>query len=220
MARRLGVSRDDVVAAAMRVCDQRGLGDLTVAAVAAEVGCRPPSVYHHVDGLAGLVRAVTFVAAEQLLATLESAAKGIEDPLAAMAAAAHDWGVRHPARFDALRRAVDADADPELAAARSQVLLPVQDALVGLGVPASDRATLLAALVAAVRGCIAADLDAGTNLDPAMAESRATGRQLLLRLVLDHVAEVGAAARSGERAAATGTDHAVARPDDAAQANT
>ena len=73
MARRLGVSRSDIIDAAVRVCDREGLAGLTVAAVAAEVGCRPPSVYHHVDGLDGLLRAVTFVAAEQLVAAMEAA---------------------------------------------------------------------------------------------------------------------------------------------------
>ena len=210
MARRLGVSRGDVVAAAVRVCDREGLHGLTVAAVAADVGCRPPSVYHHVDGLDGLVRAVTFVAAEQLVAVLEGAGRGngATGALEPMIAAAHDWGVRHPGRFDALRRPVDADADPELAAARSQVLLPVQDALVALGVPAPRRAALVAALVAAVRGCIAADLDA--ERDHSTTGARTAGRELLVRLLLDHVASLGGGAEPGAGAprVATGTDDA------------
>ncbi len=162
MARRLGVSREDVIAAAVRVGDRAGLDGLTVAAVAAEVGCRPPSVYHHVDGLDGLVRAVTLVAAIHLTDHLEEVARDTDgrQRLRALLHGAHRWGVQHPARFDALRRPVDPDVDPELAAARAAVLLPVQDALVKLGVPAEHRAPLLAALVAAVRGCIAADIDA------------------------------------------------------------
>lgn len=210
MARRLGVAREDVVSAAVRVCDREGLDGLTVAAVAAEVGCRPPSVYHHVDGLAGLVRAVTFVAAEQLLAALEAARQDDDRALPRMAAAAHDWGVRHPARFDALRRPVDAGAEPELAAARSQVMLPVQDALIELGVRPRERATLMAALVAAVRGSIAADIDGGDQQD--RIDARAAGRDLLLDLLLDHIAAV-----------ATGTDDVTTgarRLDDATRANT
>lgn len=200
MARRLGVSREDVIAAAVRVGDRARLDGLTVAAVAAEVGCRPPSVYHHVDGLDGLVRAVTLVAADHLTDRLGVAARETDgrERLRALLEAAHRWGVEHPARFDALRRPVDPDADPELAAARAAVLLPVQDALVELGVPAEHRAPLLAALVAAVRGCIAADLDA-TTADATTADAttgrdgappdgaRAAGHELLLRLLLDHV---------------------------------
>lgn len=195
MARRLGVSREDVIAAAVRVGDRARLDGLTVAAVAAEVGCRPPSVYHHVDGLDGLVRAVTLVAADHLTEQLELAARDTDgrQRLRALLEAAHRWGVEHPARFDALRRPVDPDADPELAAARAAVLLPVQDVLVELGVPPEHRAPLLAALVAAVLGCIAADLDARAVRATAGRDdvppdgARAAGHELLVRLLLDHV---------------------------------
>lgn len=193
MARRLGVSREDVIAAAVRICDREGLAGLTVAAVADEVGCRPPSVYHHVDGLDGVVRAVTLVAADHLTGQLQLAARDTDgiDRLQAMLRAAHRWGLEHPGRFEALRRPVDARADPELAAARAEVLLPVQDVLVDLGVPAERRAPLLAALLAAVQGCIAAELEAGGGADegddPPMATARTAGRELLLRLLVEHV---------------------------------
>lgn len=190
MARRLGVSREDVVAAAVRIGDRDGLDGLTVAAVATEVGCRPPSVYHHVDGLDGLVRAVTLVAADHLTTQLQLAARDAEglERLHAMLQAAHRWGVGHPGRFDALRRPVDPGADPELAAARVGVLLPVQDVLVELDVPADRRAPLLAALVAAVRGGIAAELDAGGVGDGGAIDPAVTaGHELLVRLLLDHV---------------------------------
>lgn len=190
MARRLGVSREDVVTAAVRICDRDGLDGLTVAAVATEVGCRPPSVYHHVDGLDGLVRALTLVAADHLTGQLQLAARDVDglEALQAMLLAAHRWGVDHPGRFDALRRPVAPDADPELAAARAGVLLPVQDVLVELGVPAARRAALLAALVAAARGCIAAALDVGSTGDDApMDAPLPAGRELLVRLLLDHI---------------------------------
>ena len=48
MARRLGISRDDVLAAAVKLT-QRGQR-LTVAAVAHELDCKPPSIYHHLPG--------------------------------------------------------------------------------------------------------------------------------------------------------------------------
>lgn len=193
VARRLGVSREDVIAAAVRIADRDGLAGLTVAAVAGEVGCRPPSIYHHVDGLDGLVRAVTLVAADHLTSLMQRTARDAEgtERLRAMATAAHQWGIEHPGRFDALRRPVDATADPEVAAARAGVLLPLQDVLVDLGVPAERRAPLLLALVAAVRGCVAADLEAppGPNEGdgPGAAGRREAGRELLVGLLVDHV---------------------------------
>lgn len=191
MARRLGVSRDDVVAAAVRIGDRDGLDGLTVAAVATEVGCRPPSVYHHVDGLDGLVRALTLVAADHLTSQLQLAARDADglEALRAILLAAHRWGVGHPGRFAALDRPVEPSADPELAAARAGVLLPVRDVLVELGVPAARRRPVLAALVAAVRGCIAAELALGRIGDDngSMDATLAAGHELLVRLLLDHV---------------------------------
>lgn len=191
MARRLGVSREDVVAAAVRVCDRNGIAGLTVAAVAAEVGCRPPSVYHHVEGLDGVLRAVTLVAATHLVDELERAIRDQEGLAAvrAMVAAARAWGVAHPGRFAALRNPTGSRADPELAAARAAVLLPVQDALAAAGVPRAQRPPLVAALIAAVRGCIAADLEAGTGGPPTLADARLAGHDLLVGLLLDHIAQ-------------------------------
>lgn len=207
MARRLGVSREDVIAAAVKVCDRDGVAGLTVAAVAGEVGCRPPSVYHHVDGLDGLLRAITFLAIEDLSAAVEAAAGDTPaERLRAMVRATHEWAVSHPARYDAVTRRIDSAADPELAAARAQLLLPVQDALIDLGVPPADRPSLVAATLATVRGSIAADLDASADSDHV--EARAAGRDLLLQLVLDHIAATYGAT------AATVTA-GVGRPDDA-----
>lgn len=206
VARRLGVAREDVVAAAVRVCDRSGVAGLTVAAVAEEVGCRPPSVYHHVDGLDGLVRAVTLVAAEQLATALVAAGRDAgEGALAAIVTVAHDWGIRHPARYDALRRPLDAADDPDLVAARAAILLPVHDALSSLGIPTADRPQLVAAIVAAVRGCIAADLDAPADDDSLAAEARAAGHQLLIDLVLDHVESVRGRALAAEAPVGTGS---------------
>lgn len=192
MARRLGVSRDDVVAAAVSVADRDGLGELTVAAVASEVGCRPPSVYHHVDGLDGLLRAVALVAAEDLSATLEAAVQDRtgRDAVAALTEAAHGWGVAHPARFEAVRRPIDAAEHPDLAAACNATLLPFQDALLDAGVPAEQRPTVLAALLTAIRGGVLADIDASDHdvLEPT---ARRAGRELVIGLVLDHLATLG-----------------------------
>lgn len=191
MARRLGVSREDVIAAAVRVCDRDGSDGLTVAAVAAEVGCRPPSVYHHVEGLDGVLRAVTLVAAAHLVDELQDAIRDQEGVAAvrAVVSAARQWGLAHPGRFAALRTPVGPDADPELAAARAAVLLPVQDALAAAGVPRAQRPALVAALVAAVRGCISADLDAETRGTATPADARTVGHDLLVELLLGHIAQ-------------------------------
>ena len=55
MARRRGLDRDDVIAAAIRIVDTDGLDALSLKGVADALGVQSPSLYSHVDGLNGLL---------------------------------------------------------------------------------------------------------------------------------------------------------------------
>lgn len=191
MARRLGVSREDVIAAAVRLSDDEGLAALTVAAVADAVGCRPPSVYHHVDGLAGLSRAVALVATEDLISTLAEATDGLDgmEACTALVDATRAWGAAHPHRVAALRYHDDVD-DPELGNARAEALLIFQDAVAGLGIPAEQRPPLVAMLMAALRGAIDGGHDAERHEGDGLGEARIAGTDLLIELALGHLASV------------------------------
>lgn len=190
MARRLGVSRDDVIAAAVTVSDRDGFGALTVAAVADEVGCRPPSVYHHVDGLSGLAQAVALHATRDLIDRLQAATEDTEgmDTLRGLTAASRDWGLAHPTRVDATMLQATDDEAPELGAARDEVLLQWQDAVAGIGVPAPDRPPLVAALIAATHGCVSVERAAAQRGNAEMADARRAGQDLLVELLMDHLA--------------------------------
>lgn len=168
MARRLGVSRQDVVDAAVRVVDDHGLDALTVAAVAGQVGCRPPSVYHHVDGLDGLVRAVALVGAQDLRETLGGASGGVP----ALLEAALDYASHRGGRFDAVLRAVPPDTDEELVEARRAVLDTVRHALAEHGAPGLDVDEWLVVATAAVRGLVAVERVREPGDDAARAAAR------------------------------------------------
>ena len=195
MARRLGVSREDVIAAAVRLSDDGGLEALTVAAVADAVGCRPPSVYHHVDGLAGLSRAVSLSATRDLIATLEEATDGLDgmDACAALVDATRAWGGAHPHRVAALRYHDDIE-DPELSTARAETLLLFQDAVAGLGIPAEERPPLVSMLLSALRGAIDGGHDATRHDGDGLGEARVAGNDLLVELAMGHLATVAARA--------------------------
>jgi AcrR family transcriptional regulator len=189
-----------VVAAAVLVCDRDGLAGLTVAAVAGEVGCRPPSVYHHVDGLAGLSRAVALVATRDLVATLQDAVAdrtGL-DACTALAAATRAWAAAHPHRVEALRYHDDVE-DPELETARAGALLLFQDTIAGLGIAPADRPALVAMLLAALRGAIDAANDSKHHDTEGLDAARATGHDLLVDLALEHLAAVAAGAPASPR---------------------
>ena len=51
---RAGLNGDRVVDEAERIADEVGLANLTLAALAERLGVRQPSLYKHIDGLAGL----------------------------------------------------------------------------------------------------------------------------------------------------------------------
>jgi AcrR family transcriptional regulator len=193
------VSRDDVIAAAVRVCDRGGLDGLTVAAVAGEVGCRPPSVYHHVDGLDGLQRAVALEAARDLHGRLDDA---VDDrrgraALEAIASTVASWSRERAGAWAALCRPVDGELDPTLHVARCDLLAPATRALEDVGVSEEARGRWSTAFVAACRGVAAVQVDG----EPGTASDRAAAHDLLVSLLLDRlVSEAPATGRAGDPA--------------------
>jgi AcrR family transcriptional regulator len=76
MARSVGITREQVIAVAAELADAHGLDQLALAHVAAQLGVRLPSLYNHVDGLAGLRRELTLLGLRDLLQRLSHAAIG------------------------------------------------------------------------------------------------------------------------------------------------
>jgi AcrR family transcriptional regulator len=117
MARR-GLDTGRVIDAAVSIADRDGLDAVTLARVADSLGVRPPSLYHHVDGRDGLLRAIALRAVGELTARLQAAALGRAGP-EALAAAAHayrDYAHAHPGRYAAtLRAAAPDDAEHDRA---------------------------------------------------------------------------------------------------------
>jgi AcrR family transcriptional regulator len=126
---RAGLDRERVVGAAADLADAEGLGAVTLARVAAGLGVRAPSLYHHVAGRDDLVARVALRAVRELGAALRTAATGRAGPeaLSAVARAHRDYARAHPGRY-ATTVAVPAHADPALRAAAGdavEVLLAV-----------------------------------------------------------------------------------------------
>lgn len=97
----------DAHAAAWRIADAEGINDLTMTAVAREVGVSPPALYRYFDGRDGLIRALYQDATDQLLAYVTEAAErqdadDISAQLHTASRAVLDWSVAHPAAFDLL----------------------------------------------------------------------------------------------------------------------
>lgn len=143
MARSVGISRAQVVAAAAELADAQGLDQLTLAQVAERVGVRLPSIYNHVAGLPGLRRELALLGVRELGARMSRAAIGKAEDAAvlAVAQAYRAYVVERPGAYAATVRAPAAD-DMELQQA-SQAIIDVVLAVLepyGLAGPAAIHA--------------------------------------------------------------------------------
>jgi len=85
------------------MADEVGLSKLTLAALAERLGVRQPSLYKHLDSMAGLRRDIAVQAKRDLGEVLARASVGRSgaDAITAMSFAYRDWALKHPARYEA-----------------------------------------------------------------------------------------------------------------------
>jgi len=85
------------------MADEVGLNTLTLAALADRLGVRQPSLYKHIDSMAGLHRDIAVQAKRDLGEVLARASVGRSgaDAITSMSHAYRDWALKHPARYEA-----------------------------------------------------------------------------------------------------------------------
>ena len=88
------------------MADEVGLSRLTMAALAGRLGIRPPSLYKHVDSMAGLHRDIAVLAKREMGDVLARASVGRSgaDAIHAMSHSYRDWAHAHPGRYEASQR--------------------------------------------------------------------------------------------------------------------
>jgi AcrR family transcriptional regulator len=120
---RAGLDPERVVDAAAPIADAEGLDAVTLARVAGDLGVRAPSLYNHVDGRAGLLRALALRGVRELTAALRHAAVGRAgaDALAATARAYRAYAHDHPGLYAATVTAPAPDDAEHQAAAGETV---------------------------------------------------------------------------------------------------
>ncbi|HEX5248896.1 MAG TPA: TetR/AcrR family transcriptional regulator [Gaiellales bacterium] len=169
---RRGLSRAAVVETAARLADREGYEALTLGAVAAEAGVRPPSLYNHVDGLAGLRRELALAGLGELGERLRDAAVGRagDDALHELAAAYRAYAREHPGVYGALQRAPEPD-DDVAAAAGARLLEPVFAVLRGFGLEGDAAVHAARALRSAMHGFAELERVGGFGIDLDVDES-------------------------------------------------
>lgn len=163
---RAGLDRDDVLDAAAEILARDGAGGLTLAKVARRLGVRTPSLYHHVDGLDGLRRALRLRGVAALRDALAEAALGRSgaEAVRALAHAYRGWAREHPGLYELTLRG-QRDADPEDARAAYEVVRVVAGGLRGYGLEGDDALHATRILRAALHGFVALEAADGFGLD-------------------------------------------------------
>lgn len=167
-----GLTRDGVVAAAVALADRDGLDAVTMAAVAAEVGVRTPSLYNHVEGLPGLQRDLAVRGVRELGDRLRRATVGVAGGPAvhALADAYRAFALAHPGLYAATVRAPAPD-DDELRALSGEVVEVVGRVLLAFGLRGDEAIHATRWLRATLHGFVLIERAGGFGLGVDVEES-------------------------------------------------
>ncbi|GAB4115750.1 MAG: TetR/AcrR family transcriptional regulator [Roseiflexaceae bacterium] len=165
MGRSVGVTRDQVVLVGAHLADQHGWESLTLALVAQELKIKLPSLYNHVDGLAGLRRAIALHVLREMTTTLSRATIGRSQDQAVrtLANAYRHYVLAHPGSYMAMVRAPDPD-DQELAQASFAIVEVVLAVLAGYQLQGDRAVHMVRGLRSLIHGFATIEVSGGFGL--------------------------------------------------------
>lgn len=152
MATRAGLDHEAVVRAAAALADQRGLEEVTLAALAERLSVRTPTLYHYVEGLAGLKRELALLGLRELGIRLGRAVMGKagDEAIVALANDYRAFVKEHPGLYAATVRAWPDDA--ELGAVGQEVIEIVLRALGAYHLQGEEAIHMVRVLRSALHG--------------------------------------------------------------------
>lgn len=147
------------------MADDAGLGQLSLTALAERLGVRQPSIYKHIDSMAGLRRSIAIRAKAELGDVLARAAAGRSggDAIHAMSQAYRAWALLHPGRYEAAQHA-PAPGDREDEAAALAAVQIFVDVLAAYGLHGDSAIDAIRALRSALHGFVALESGGGFGL--------------------------------------------------------
>jgi AcrR family transcriptional regulator len=172
---RAGLNTDRVVAEAAELADETGPDHLTLAALAARLGVRQPSLYKHVASLDSLQQLIAKRAKAEFADVLGRAAIGRArgDALVAMAHAWRAWALDHPGRYQIGQRA-PAPGDVDHLAVADRFVAVMTAVMAGYGVEGDDAIDAVRAFRSALHGFVS--LEAGGGFGMPVSVDRSFGR--------------------------------------------
>lgn len=163
---RAGLSRARVVDEAAELADEVGLEGLTLAALAERLGVRQPSLYKHLDSLAGLRRSISLQAKGELGDVLLRAAVGRSgaDAITAMAGAYRAWALEHPARYTAAQWIAGPEDEEDTAASLGAIQV-ISDVLTAYELRGDDAIDAIRAFRSTLHGFVSLEAAGSFGLD-------------------------------------------------------
>jgi AcrR family transcriptional regulator len=159
------LDRESVLKTAARIADKKGLSNLTMASLAAELKIRTPSLYSHFDKLIAIEDGLTLLGLEGLLQVSLEAAAGLsgEDAFDALARAHRDFAKAHPGLYAATLRHAE-DRIPEIRAVAGSYLKLVLAVLRGFQLDGDSALHAARCIHSALRGFVSLELNDGMGL--------------------------------------------------------
>ncbi len=163
---RAGLSRARVVDEAAELADEVGLEGLTLAALAERLGVRQPSLYKHLDSLAGLRRSISLKAKGELGDVLLRAAVGRSgaDAITVMAGAYREWALEHPARYTAAQWIAGPEDEEDTAASLGAIQV-ISDVLTAYELRGDDAIDAIRAFRSTLHGFVSLEAAGSFGLD-------------------------------------------------------
>jgi AcrR family transcriptional regulator len=182
MARRVGLTLDDVVAGAAALADANGIEQLNLAAVAEKLGIRAPSLYHYVAGLEGLRRELALHGAARLRDALAGAVRRRHGRQALMAAARayRSFARRHPGQLSAMLPAPRPGEDDELYGALAAPIVELTRILSELGVEGDAAIHVLRTLRSYLHGFVDLERRGGFGMPQKLELSFERGLEMII----------------------------------------
>lgn len=152
---RAGLNRDRLAEEAAVMADEVGLNRLTLAALAGRLNVRQPSLYKHIDSMAGLHRDIAVHAKRDLGEVLARASVGRSgaEAISAMSHAYRDWALKHPARYEA-SNLMPAPGDLEDEAVSLAAIQVIADVLTAYHLEGDDAVDAIRAFRSTLHGFV------------------------------------------------------------------
>ncbi len=165
MGRRPGLNEQVVVEAATQLINQGGLEALSIAVLAEKLKVKPPSLYNHVKGLAGLQKALTLKGGRALTQAMQSAAMGLAgyDALVSVATAYRDFAKQQPGLYSLTQQSSEG-GDPELQAVGQDAVAVVLAVLRGYQLEGDEALHATRCLRSALHGFVLLEAEGGFGL--------------------------------------------------------